>query len=396
MPEAERPMEPISSGDMRRGYNENLEKEPAMAQSAVPSIRKSPMPHVGFIAAAVIAVAGMLLYNNYRMSREHVTVQTKQPAVPSTSGGAGVTLAPLADTASAPAGGAPTIQETIVADPEPEIFGAQSQAGPARPGKMQIRLAAGLSGRFRYWFVSSSDRAAQMRPLPGPIRNGIIAIPIPAEYNQSGAQLRILNVSQGKVARASVMDITQRIVMVSPNVGPNLLQNADFTQGSRGWTMEATAPGRGAMRILDGLTAPPGVAGRAVHFDVNATAPDGWKVQCYQSGVDLKEGQPYLISCWAKSDRSRPLHVDVILDKPDWRKVGVTASVNLTPQWNKYLFHFRPTRTEPAHSRVSFVLGETVGPVDIAGITLRPSQGPNTSVVSDANTAVTISASDFN
>ena len=370
-------------------------EERAMVQSARPAIRQSPKPRIGLLVAAIIVVAGLLLFNNYRNSLAHTTNPAEKPAA-ANEHGTGIESVATPALASKAIDPTPIVHVEEPSEPAPGVLAAQPTPGPTRPGVMQIRLANGLSGPFRYWFVSSSDRAARMRPLPGASRNGIIALPIPAEYNHPGAQLRIMNVNQGKVARVSVLDISRRSVIISPNVGTNLLQNADFTQGSKGWSLETTAPARGTMHIVDGLSAPPGVPGRAVHFDIMTIGSQGWNVQCYQSGVDLKEGQPYLLSCWAKSDRNRPLHLDVILDKPDWHKVGVTTSVNITPQWHKHLFHFTPTKTEPGHSRVSFVLGEAVGPLDLAGMSLRRSNGADTAIPSDSSTAITVSAPDFN
>jgi hypothetical protein len=261
---------------------------------------------------------------------------------------------------------------------------------------MQIRLGNGVNGRLKYWFVTKSNRAAPMRYLPYVGQTRVLALYIPPAYNQPGSQLRIMN-AQGRVARVPIMDVSQPIQYVMPNVGANLLRNSDFSQDVvNTWTLETTAPGRGTLKVADGLSVPAGVAGRSVHFDVSAIGAQGWNVQCYQMGVDLKDGVPYLLSFWAKSDRPRPLHVDVILDKADWHPVGLTNSVTLSTSWQKYLVKFTASKTEPNHTRVSFILGEAIGPVDIAGVSLRRSEGENKTGALQPNAAVTVSAKDFN
>ena len=183
---------------------------------------------------------------------------------------------------------------------------------------------------------------------------------------------------------------------VSPNVGPNLLQNAEFSQGAKGWPMENTAPARGSMRIDDALSGAPGVTGRAVHFNVAAIGKQSWNVQCYQMGVNLKEGEKYLLSFWGKSDRTRSIRIDGILDKADWHPIGLGTSVKLGANWEKYLIPFTAARSEPSRTRVSFILGEVVGPVDISGIALRRREGAPKSVALPPDATVTVTARDFN
>ena len=385
----------VAAEEPQRSQPERVEEERVLLGPA-PPVRRAGGWRAVAIGTAVVGLAGILTYAglNWRQTQQNSVRDPNTRTTPSAAASGGKALASIASKSADPT---PTV--TVEADPPVIIQGSPSEqtpTGPARPGRMQIRLGKGVTGALKYWYVSRSDRAARMKPLPYPSRNGIIALPIPAEYNHPGAQLRVMNVSQGKVARVSVLDVSQRTLLVSPNVGSNLLQNADFTQGTQGWHLETNGPGRAAMRIQDGLSAPPGVPGKEVHFDVTAIGSQGWNVQCYQSGVDLTDGQAYMVSCWARSNRSHPLHVDVILDKEDWHKVGVTASVNLTPEWRKYLFPFTANRSLPHHSRVSFVLGEAVGPVEIAGITLRRKTGANTAVPTNASTAITISPGDFN
>jgi tetratricopeptide (TPR) repeat protein len=391
---------------------------------------RSPLPAIVVIGAALVAI---VLFNNFRpkasqgSSGQNAAGFASRPAPASVAPKA--TAGPKGESADSRAGaatnsadasggapgpafpagapppangagpafdagvGAPTLDLTRAADPNPEMRAA---GGGGAPGRMQVRLGAGVTGRFRYWFVSNSDRAARMKPLPSPGPGSAISLPIPAEYNQRGAQLRILNTNTGKVAHVGVVDISRTRSVISPNVGVNLLQNADFTHAVIGWRFEVTPPARGSMRILDSLGIPPGVAGRGAHFDVAATGAQAWSVQFLQPGVNLADRTPYLLSFWAKASRNRPLHLDVIMDKPPWNRIGVIPGVTASQQWRKYMLPFTVAGAQPSHSQISLILGEYTGSVEIAGLTLRRTLGRDMVGSMGANTVVTIRPSDFN
>jgi len=308
------------------------------------------------------------------------------PAPPANAGGS-VGAAPP-DLASAP------IVTTQPADAAMEAPGVSG--GPRRPGRMRVRLAPGMTGSFKYWFVNPPDKGAKMRPLPPPDRSGAVLLEIPAEFNRTGAQLRILNVKQGRVARLPVQDVSTSYVTRSPNVGPNLLANAEFTQGQKPWTFEMASPGKGSLQIEDALATPPGVTGRAVRLDVTAIGKQPWSVQCYQNGVNLADRTPYVLSFWAKADRARPLHVDGIVDKADWHQIGITQTIHVGTGWQKFLLPFTANRVEANHTRISFVLGEATGVIELAGISLRRSEGAARSTTHPADTVITIADRDFN
>ena len=396
---------------------------------SMPAGRSPSRIPVGGIALAGLLLVGAAMANNYRLANERAAHErpyglagTPAPGVTRMPGAADVNQRPAASAGTSPGVSKPPSQPGANASarpgssaahpggsaaelPAPTVHpatmlavgaGAPPAAGPPRAGLMHIRLGRGVAGMFQYWFVSRGDHSGPIRRLPAANRAGLITLFLPAGYNHSGAQLRVLNITQGKVARIPVSDVSRASVARSVNAGPNLLQNADFSRGANGWNMEMTAPARGAMRIDDALAAAPGVAGRAVHFDVSAVASQAWNVQCYQSGVNLKDKDPYVLAFWAKSDRARPFHVDIILDKADWHPVGGASTVRLGPKWDKYILRFNANRSEPSHTRLSFILGEALGPVDMCGISLRRSEGSDRKTIVQPGAVITIGARDFN
>jgi hypothetical protein len=156
-------------------------------------------------------------------------------------------------------------------------------------------------------------------------------------------------------------------------LGPDLLQNADFTRGAEHWTLETnTAPAAAKMALPDDLKPPAGVEGRALQVQVTTLGTQNWHIQLHQTGLDLTEGEPYTLTFRARADHARPLGVYTSLDHADWHHLGLDAVVGLTPEWRETVLAFTANRPEKDHGRLTFVLGDALGDVDLAGIALRP------------------------
>ncbi len=155
--------------------------------------------------------------------------------------------------------------------------------------------------------------------------------------------------------------------------GPNLLENADFMRGAEHWTLERnTAPADGALELPENVPAPNGVAGKVLRVQVKTLGGQNWHLQLHQTGLDLTEGEPYTVSFWAKADRNRPLPVGVRLDTGDYHNIGLDATASLTTEWRQFTYAFTVNRSQRSHNRLSFVLGDALGTVDLAGVILRP------------------------
>jgi hypothetical protein len=155
--------------------------------------------------------------------------------------------------------------------------------------------------------------------------------------------------------------------------GPNILQNADFARGAEHWTLELnTAPALAKMALPDDVAPPQGVAGRPIRLNVLKLGSQNWHLQFHQAGLDLTEGEPYTLSFWARADRPRPLPVYAGVDSQDYHHVGLDDSVALTTEWRQYSVSFTANRTLKDHNRITFVLGDALGAIDLAGISLRP------------------------
>src|SRR5207253_6667034 len=73
-----------------------------------------------------------------------------------------------------------------------------------------------------------------------------------------------------------------------------------------------------------------------------------------------------------KAAKSRSLGVYASLDTDDYHHVGLDQTISLGTEWQHFALDFRASRVKKDHNRVVFVLGDALGTVDFADITLKP------------------------
>ena len=156
-------------------------------------------------------------------------------------------------------------------------------------------------------------------------------------------------------------------------LGPNRLQNADFSQGAERWNLELnTAPANAKLTLPDDLKPPTGANGRPVRINVTTLGTQNWHIQFQQTGLDFTEGEPYTVSFWARAEKPRPLSVYASLDTDDYHQIGLSDYFTVGTEWKKYTFDFTASRVRAGHNRLVFTLGDALGTVDLAGISLHP------------------------
>ena len=155
--------------------------------------------------------------------------------------------------------------------------------------------------------------------------------------------------------------------------GPNRLLNSDFSAGAENWNLELNAaPAAAKLSLPDDVKLPAGAAGHAARINVAMLGGQNWNIQFVQSKLDLTEGEPYTLSFWAKADKLRSLGVYASVDTGDYHKIGFGADAALGTEWKQFSYSFAANTTLKEHDRLVFVLGDALGTVDIAGISLRP------------------------
>jgi len=95
-----------------------------------------------------------------------------------------------------------------------------------------------------------------------------------------------------------------------------------------------------------------------------------WHLQAVQTGLDLKEGQTYILKFQAKCDSSCLIGVNAMIDQEDWHQVGLGEQLTLGKEYREYEFRFRATDVVSKKNRISVVVGFEPGTVSLKDMTL--------------------------
>lgn len=120
-------------------------------------------------------------------------------------------------------------------------------------------------------------------------------------------------------------------------LGPNLLKNADFANGTTGWNVEENASAVRTYAVTKDYTG--GKPSLKVVVATPGTA--GWAVQVNQTGLSLTKNQLYTVSFWAKASIAMPLDAALGYAGPtSYDTVQSLASVTLGTAWKRYTATF--------------------------------------------------------
>ncbi len=158
-------------------------------------------------------------------------------------------------------------------------------------------------------------------------------------------------------------------------LGNSLLTNADFTHGTTDWKQEQQSTAHYAITAEPADALPHAPAGGVLHVSKLTLDGVNWHVQLHQIGLTLEPGKRYTAAFSARADRSRPLAMNVRLDKAPWSNLGLDSAFTISPKWQRFTVSFIATVPEAAHARLSFMLGDSDADLYLADITLQPGGG---------------------
>lgn len=242
------------------------------------------------------------------------------------------------------------------------LMTARSQAQTVN--KVYLQKQGDLSSVLVYWFTDRFGKETQHRQLAPFNSEGLVTLELPDDLHRPGTMLHILDVLQHRIARYPIILLENRA-----KLGRNLIQNGSFTVGTEGWNIVANPPVR--LQVFEEKP-PKGVPGSAMRFRVTAISDVASHAQIYQTGLELQDLQSYTLIFWARADRNREISIDTQADREDYHYTGLSHSkVFLTKEWKRYEIVFTATRTTPRQDRINFVLGDSLGTVDLAGVKLQ-------------------------
>lgn len=155
-------------------------------------------------------------------------------------------------------------------------------------------------------------------------------------------------------------------------VGDEMLINADFSEGVKGWTLERHAGAEATTEVVaDDVPPFPGAPKRALKITVTKLGKESWHVQFNQPKLKVEADRPYTLSFFAKSDKPRQISVGIKQAHEPWADLGFRATVNLTTQWQQFRFTFMLTGSDDNARLDISQLGQDMGTYWIAGVSLR-------------------------
>ena len=137
----------------------------------------------------------------------------------------------------------------------------------------------------------------------------------------------------------------------------NLLQP---TNDPDSWVFELNDSGKGEMSA----------DGDAIVFHTTATTGTDWHVQAYQTGLDLKDGQDYIIKFQMKSPDKVQLLLVGQIHQEDWHEIGLHEEIQPGEKFKVYKYEFTARDTVDKNNRIGFVLGIDKGAVSVKEMTL--------------------------
>ncbi|GAB5558968.1 MAG: hypothetical protein SynsKO_06150 [Synoicihabitans sp.] len=128
-------------------------------------------------------------------------------------------------------------------------------------------------------------------------------------------------------------------------LGPELLTNSEFANGTLGWNLEQHDSAVATATGVNEFTGD----GPSLRIDISTAGSAGWHVQLIQTGLSLTAGQIYTLKFWAKADTDLPLSANLTRTGPsDYSAIQSIANTTLTDVWQEFSTTFVATSDEPS------------------------------------------------
>ena len=105
---------------------------------------------------------------------------------------------------------------------------------------------------------------------------------------------------------------------------------------------------------------------------VEITTVDGtdWHVQLVNTGLDLKDGNQYVLKFKARADADRQVPINAMIDQDDWHQIGLSETADVTKDWKTFEYEFKAEQTADKKNRISLILGADKGAIWLRDVTL--------------------------
>ena len=126
-----------------------------------------------------------------------------------------------------------------------------------------------------------------------------------------------------------------RVIKYPVTMCNNLLKNSDFEKGAKYWNKSTSYPADADFTIS---TQDVCSGERSMYVDAKSSGVNAWEIQLSQTNLELKSGQTYNASFWAKSETNSAITVSVI--NASNFNLYASQTFQLTNTWTQYNFSF--------------------------------------------------------
>jgi hypothetical protein len=140
------------------------------------------------------------------------------------------------------------------------------------------------------------------------------------------------------------------IILLSNNVATigdeieNMLTNPDFDQGTTGWIIGSLADGAAGLISAEKVKpAVGGAMGDCLFAKIDGVGNDAWEPEIHSPSFDVKAGETYTVSFWAKTEAGKVRPLGVKFEQLDTWTGPSTTIDTITDEWTEY--HFSPEMT---------------------------------------------------
>lgn len=228
--------------------------------------------------------------------------------------------------------------------------------------RLDIKQDRALKGRLVYWLQSPDNSKTERKVIPTANSSGMISLELPSKFNQPGTVLKVLDLTQHRMACLPVPMKESR-----NSLGINLIKNGEFNSLDS-WNHETTR--KAGLEIIVGQAAPTQAAGKSVRLEIFKKGETGSDAIFYQNGLGLIEGEPYTLTFWSRADTVRPLVIS-LENQDDNQNEGLLVHVPLSREWRKFTYTLVASHTAEGRNRFCIHAGGDVGRIEVAQVQLQ-------------------------
>ncbi len=154
-------------------------------------------------------------------------------------------------------------------------------------------------------------------------------------------------------------------------LGEEMLVNRDFRKGTEGWGVQGLKANACNVSAAEDDDRP------VLRVEMVQKGSVPWAYQVHQMDMKYQEGMVYTVRFRGRAVPARRVSVSLRFAEAPWTIVSRSANVDLTPEWQEFSF-VTPVGgvRDDLKQRFSFNLGDAVGQVELADVSLRPGSVP--------------------